>query len=165
MSQEAELSKRILITGGAGFIGSHLARHFLEEGSTVIIYDNLSRVGTDHNLKWLRGLDEDGNLKVVINDVREYSALKTAVREADLIFHLAAQVAVTNSVTDPREDFEVNALGTFNLLEAIGEAETDPVLVYASTNKVYGGMEGVSVVEEEKRYRYRDHPQGRVVQF
>lgn len=153
---------RILITGGAGFIGCNLAARLLNRGATVTIYDNLSRPGTPSNLDWLRTLagNAAGSLSFIQADVRDAAALELAARSVDAIFHLAGQVAVTCSVQDPRTDFEINALGTFNVLEAARKASTRPVVLYASTNKVYGGMEDIAIVEEATRYRYRDLPNG-----
>lgn len=150
---------KLLITGGAGFIGSNLAAYHLRRGSAVTIYDNLSRSGTADNLAWLKSLDGD-RLEVVIADIRDFDRLRAAVAGARVVYHLAAQVAVTTSVTDPRLDFEINCLGTFNVVEAVRQAASHPVLVYSSTNKVYGGMEQVAVVKQGQRYGYRDYPQG-----
>jgi CDP-paratose 2-epimerase len=96
-------------------------------------------------------------------DIRNYAALRAALShhsDVDVVLHLAAQVAVTTSVENPREDFEINAWGTFNVLEAIRELRIDPIMLFASTNKVYGEMEHVEVVEEAQRYRYKDLPEG-----
>jgi CDP-paratose 2-epimerase len=151
---------RIFITGGAGFIGANVADHHLAGGDDVVIFDNLSRPGTTGNLEWLRGRHGD-RLTVVSGDIRDYGAVWAALwPTADRVYHLAAQVAVTTSVKDPRNDFEVNALGTFNVLEAVRQFAPEAVVVYASTNKVYGRMEDLAVVEAPTRYRYRDHPLG-----
>jgi CDP-paratose 2-epimerase len=151
---------RILITGGAGFIGANVADHHLAGGDDVVIFDNLSRPGTTGNLDWLRGRHGD-RFTVVSGDIRDFGAVWAALwPTADRVYHLAAQVAVTTSVKDPRNDFEVNALGTFNVLEAVRQFAPDAVVVYASTNKVYGRMEDLAVVEGPTRYRYRDHPLG-----
>ena len=147
---------RILITGGAGFIGCNAARRLMNRGDKVTVVDNLSRKGTDLNLAWLR---EQGDFDFLQADLRDAKAMQEAVgrySELDAVLHLAAQVAVTTSVADPREDFDINALGTFNVLEAVREAPCDPTFVYASTNKVYGGMEEVAVEERDGRYGYRD---------
>jgi CDP-paratose 2-epimerase len=149
-----------LITGGAGFIGSNLANHFLSKGEDVIIFDNLSRAGVARNLDWLYATHGDRHLTHLHADIRDADALADAVARADVIYHLAAQVAVTTSVAEPRTDFEVNALGTFNVLEGARLAGHKPILIFTSTNKVYGGMEDVAIVEEQIRYRYRDYPQG-----
>ncbi len=148
-----------LITGGAGFIGSNLAHRLIAEGHQVIVYDNLSRLGADKNVTWLRG--EHGNRWTMLQaDVRDFESLRQAAERADVIYHLASQVAVTTSIEDPRHDFEVNALGTLNMLEAARFSGRNPIVLYASTNKVYGGMEEVAVVEGETNYTYRDYPYG-----
>jgi CDP-paratose 2-epimerase len=151
---------RILITGGAGFIGANVADHHLGAGDDVVIFDNLSRPGTTGNLDWLRRRHGD-RFTAISGDVRDFGAVWAALwPSADRVYHLAAQVAVTTSVKDPRNDFEVNALGTLNVLEAVRKFAADAVVVYASTNKVYGRMEDVAIVEGPTRYRYRDHPHG-----
>jgi CDP-paratose 2-epimerase len=158
----------ILITGGAGFIGCNAAKRLLDEGHKVTVLDNLSRRGTRANLEWLK---QNGLERFVSCDVRDAAALTAAVARCGKIaavLHLAAQVAVTTSVTDPREDFEINALGTFNLLEAVRATGRRPLVIYASTNKVYGGMEDVEIVEtngacedeREGRYYYKNLPAG-----
>ena len=146
---------RFLITGGAGFIGSNLCDALLADGEKVTIFDNLSRPGSRHNLAWLRHTRGE-NLAFLERDIRDADAIVTAVRDIDVVVHLASQVAVTTSVMAPREDFEINALGTFNVLEAVRTAARPPALLYASTNKVYGGMEDVALIEGPERYRYRD---------
>jgi CDP-paratose 2-epimerase len=154
------MSPKALVTGGAGFIGANLTQRLLADGWQVVIVDNLSRSGTAQNLEWLRTLGSFDFAKV---DIRDFEALKRVFRKhnsLDLVVHLAAQVAVTTSVTDPREDFEINALGTFNVLEAIRASGQRPAVFYASSNKVYGGMEDVVTVERETRHAYRDLPGG-----
>src|SRR5579862_2384608 len=145
----------ILITGGAGFIGINAAQHFHERGWTVTILDNLSRRGAAENLDWLR---RQKQIRFERADVRDRNALERIVDELrpQAVLHLAAQVAVTTSVTDPREDFEINALGTFNLLEAVRLKSPESFFINASTNKVYGKMEDLGVVERNGRYEYRD---------
>ncbi len=150
---------KVLITGGAGFIGCNYAVHLLQAGHDVTLFDNLSGRGAARNLDWLRGRFARG-FEFVRADVRDADALAAAVDWQDAVFHLAAQVAVTSSVTDPREDFEINALGTFNVLEAARLSGRQPLVVYASTNKVYGGMEPVRVVEADTRWEYADLPLG-----
>ena len=154
------MTRRYLVTGGAGFIGCNYVHHLLGRGEQVTVYDNLSRLGTEANVAWLRQQHGADSFRLVVGDVRDYDALAEATRDADVVVHLAGQTAVTISVTDPRSDFEDNALGTFNALEAARCAGTDPIFLYASTNKVYGGMEEVAVVEQETRYAYRDFPFG-----
>ena len=155
---------KTFITGGAGFIGCNMAARYIQRGDAVTVFDNLSRPRTEHNLTWLQeqaGANK-ANLSFIQGDVRDAMGLQRAVTEAqpDLIVHLASQVAVTTSVKNPREDFEINALGTFNVLEAARAQARPPAVFYASTNKVYGGMEDIGVVEGESRYRYRDLPKG-----
>lgn len=144
-----------LITGGAGFIGTNLADALLSEGKSVIIYDNLSRNGVEKNLNWLRE-KHTSNLRIEIADIRDQAALKEAVNAADAVYHFAAQVAVTTSCTDPLMDFEVNARGTINLLEAIRQSEKQPPLVFTSTNKVYGDLEDLKVILKGDRYAPED---------
>jgi CDP-paratose 2-epimerase len=141
----------ILITGGAGFVGANLAHRLLSEGRPVAILDNLSRPGVERNLAWLRELHPRG-LEVTIADVRDEDAVGHAVARARHVFHFAAQVAVTTSLLDPREDFAVNALGTLNVLEAIRARPSPPSIVITSTNKVYGGLEDVALRLEAQRY-------------
>jgi CDP-paratose 2-epimerase len=150
---------KALITGGAGFIGSNLAHRLIGKGHEVVVYDNLSRLGTDKNVAWLRG--EYGDRWTLLQaDIRDFDRMRQAALDADLIYHLASQVAVTTSVQDPRHDFEVNAMGTLNVLEAARLSGCRPIVLYASTNKVYGGMEDVAVVERAQGYAYRDYPHG-----
>lgn len=154
------MAYRYLITGGAGFIGSNYAHRLLERGEDVTIFDNLSREGTEKNLEWLYMQHGKDAFQFIQGDVRDKEAIEKAVAGKQVIVHLAAQVAVTTSVTEPREDFEINALGTFNTLEAARKTNEKPIVLYASTNKVYGGMENVVVKEEPTRYAYADFPNG-----
>lgn len=151
---------RILITGGAGFIGCNLAAASIEAGHQVTLFDNLSRRGSAANLEWLREKYGSQAFAFILGDIRDYPAILRAAEGQEVIYHLAAQTAVTTSVADPRTDFEVNALGTFNVLEAARHASHDPVFIYASTNKVYGGMEDARAVELATRYELPDYPQG-----
>ena len=154
------MSKNYFITGGAGFIGSNYAYRLLERGEKVTLYDNLSRAGAPRNLAWLEETFGKTGFRLVVGDVRDAALLTASSREAEVIVHLAGQVAVTTSVIKPREDFEINALGTFNVLEAARLNERKPFVIYASTNKVYGGMEDVEVVEQATRWAYKDLPHG-----
>lgn len=151
---------RVLITGGAGFIGCNATCKFLKKGDEVIIFDNLSRKGSDKNLEWLKS---QGNIEFLKEDLRNPQALENTFKKygpIDVVLHLAAQVAVTTSVENPREDFEINALGTMNLLEAMRNSRTNPILVYSSTNKVYGHMHDIETVEKDIRYEYSNLPNG-----
>ena len=150
------MTRRFLVTGGAGFIGANYVHRLLRRGEEVIVYDDLSRHGSQANVAWLRQEHGEDSFRLLVADVRDAAALQEAARDVEVIVHLAAQVAVTTSVQDPRTDFEINALGTFNVLEAARLSGWRPIVLYASTNKVYGGMEEVAVVEEATRYRYRD---------
>ncbi|HEX2539522.1 MAG TPA: NAD-dependent epimerase/dehydratase family protein [Caldimonas sp.] len=140
-----------LITGGAGFVGANLAHRLLGDGRPVLILDNLSRPGVERNLAWLQQTHRRG-LEVEVADIRDAEAVHRAVARAGFVFHFAAQVAVTTSLVDPREDFSVNALGTLNVLEAIRAQAEPPGIVITSTNKVYGGLEDVSLRLEGQRY-------------
>nr|WP_209308550.1 SDR family NAD(P)-dependent oxidoreductase [Sphingomonas corticis] len=141
----------VLVTGGAGFIGSNIADRLAGEGHDVIVYDALSRAGVERNLAWLK--DRHGARIVdVVADIRDEDALRRAVADTDAVFHMAAQVAVTTSLADPRDDLTINILGTFNLLEAIrAKGATTPV-VFASTNKVYGDLADVAFVATDAGY-------------
>ncbi len=150
------MTKKYLITGGAGFIGSNYVDMLLGRGEDVTIYDNLARSGAARNLEWLKKNHGEKSFNLIEADVRDADRIAEAAKSADVIAHLAGQVAVTTSVTNPRHDFESNALGTFNVVEAARLSGRDPVLLYTSTNKVYGGMEDVELVEEATRWRYRD---------
>lgn len=154
------MARKFLVTGGSGFIGSNYVSRLLQRGEQVTIFDNLSRAGSRLNLEWLRETYGDNAFKLINGDVRDAKAVQDAAREASVIVHLAAQVAVTTSVSKPREDFEINALGTFNVMEGARAARRCPIVLYASTNKVYGGMDEVQVVEQPTRYTYATLPLG-----
>lgn len=147
--------QHIVITGGAGFIGSNLADYYLSKPNRVTILDNFSRPGSERNLAWLEAR-HGAHLTVVRADIRTAEhELSETIGSADIVFHLAAQVAVTTSVTHPRHDFEVNALGTFNVLEAARLSRSKPTVLYSSTNKVYGKMADLGIVERNGRYAYQ----------
>jgi CDP-paratose 2-epimerase len=149
------MKQHYLVTGGAGFIGSNYVNRLLQRGEKVTVYDNLSRDGGKRNLEWLHQNFGQEAFDIIVADVRDAAAIKEAAEDADVIVHLAGQVAVTTSVTDPRDDFESNAFGTFNTLEAARLSGRNPIFIYASTNKVYGGMEDVELVQEATRWRYK----------
>ncbi|MEK7178924.1 MAG: NAD-dependent epimerase/dehydratase family protein, partial [Patescibacteria group bacterium] len=154
------MKRRILITGGAGFIGTNSVLHFLDKGWDVTILDNLSRRGVDLNLKRLES-SHPRRFSFVKADVRyDQDVLDREAAAHDAVLHLAAQVAVTTSVTDPRTDFEINTLGTFNVLEAARKVPTPPIVIYSSTNKVYGDLEELEIEEKETRYHLKDLPGG-----
>ena len=145
----------VLITGGAGFVGCNLADRLLREGRRVVLFDNLSRAGVERNLAWLRDTHGDA-VHAVVADIRDADSLADAVAGASQVFHFAAQVAVTTSLDDPAEDFEVNARGTLNVLEAIRRSDDPPPLVYTSTKKVYGGLDDVVLECDDRRYTPAD---------
>lgn len=149
----------IFITGGAGFIGCNCADYFLRKGDTVTVFDNLSRPGSRANLAFLQDRHIK-NVRFVEGDVRDFEKLSDSLRRVEAVIHLASQVAVTTSVLDPRQDFEINALGTFNVLEAVRLNCPDVPFLNASSNKVYGGMADVRIVEEKTRYDYLDFVHG-----
>jgi CDP-paratose 2-epimerase len=144
-----------VITGGAGFIGTNVAHRLLKEGGTVRIFDNLSRPGVEQNLQWLTS-QYGTRLQIVIDDIRDASAVRAAVRDAGQVFHFAAQVAVTTSIENPTEDFEVNLRGTLNLLEALRALKNPPPLLFTSTNKVYGDLEDIVLRGSALRYDPKD---------
>ena len=143
-----------LVTGGAGFIGANLTARLLKRGGRVTVFDNLSRLGARANLDWLEDQAPHGLFTFIRGDLRNAADVTSAMRGVTCIYHMAGQVAVTTSVTDPRADFLDNALGTFNVLEAARLSELAPIIVYSSTNKVYGEMEFVTVLEKDRRYVY-----------
>lgn len=150
---------KILVTGGCGFLGSNLVAHALERGDEVMIFDNLYRSGSVDNLQWLKG---KGEFEFRHGDIRNANDIERAVREfkPQAVFHLAGQVAMTTSIANTRMDFEINALGTFNLLEAVRQHIPDATVVYSSTNKVYGDLEQFAYRETDTRFECVDHPAG-----
>jgi CDP-paratose 2-epimerase len=141
----------VLITGGSGFVGCNLAHRLCSQGEPVLLYDNLSRPGVEQNATWLS--ETHGDLvQIEQADIRDADALRTAVQSASAVYHLAAQVAVTSSLTSPIEDFEINARGTLNLLEAARAMTTPPPIVFTSTNKVYGHLDEVELQLNGDRY-------------
>lgn len=140
-----------LITGGAGFVGCNLAHRLLSAGRRVRVLDNLSRPGVEQNLQWLR--QQHGSLLDFVRaDVRDAAAVAQAMAGVQQVFHFAAQVAVTTSLENPREDFDVNALGTLNVLEAARARPVPPAILLTSTNKVYGGLGDLALAVQGQRY-------------
>jgi CDP-paratose 2-epimerase len=144
----------VLITGGCGFVGTNLAHRLLGDGERVCVFDNLSRDGVSRNLEWLRATHGDA-VKVVVGDTRDAVAVDAAMLGATRVFHFAAQVAVTSSLDDPGLDFDVNARGTLNVLEAARRSPLQPPVIFTSTNKVYGGLDDVALDEGDVRYSPR----------
>lgn len=149
-----------VVTGGAGFIGANLTGRLLENGRRVIVYDNFSRSGCQSNTDWLKKEYPGDSLEIIRGDVRDFELLSQTVKRAERIFHFAGQVAVTTSVSDPRTDFEINALGTFNVLEAARLSRQNPIVFFASTNKVYGELVNEDIEELETRYALRSKLHG-----
>lgn len=141
---------KILITGGCGFIGSNLAWHFSKKNE-VIVFDSLERKGSEKNLSWLTQ-SHGHTINMVKGEITDVDKIIKLVDDVDVIFHLAAQVAVTSSIINPRRDFEVNLLGTFNLLEALRLSGRKPLFIYSSTNKVYGEIKGSKINETDRRF-------------
>lgn len=150
---------KLLITGGCGFLGSNLAAHALGHGYDLTVFDNLSRQGSMENLGWLK---EQGVFRFIHGDIRNQNDVNGAIREVmpDAVFHLAGQVAMTTSIANPRMDFEVNAVGSYNLLEAVRSQAPLAAVVYSSTNKVYGDLEQYAYRETETRFECVDWPNG-----
>jgi CDP-paratose 2-epimerase len=156
MRHEVSDTRPVLITGGCGFIGCNLADRLAAEGGNVLILDNLARAGVRENARWLKSRHGE-RVRISVNDVRDPIPVIEAVREAAAVLHLAAQVAVTSSVENPLDDFEINARGTINVLEALRLHNPEAPLIFASTNKVYGQlMEGTQIERAHLRYTPRD---------
>lgn len=150
---------RLLITGGCGFLGSNLASHAIERGFEIVVFDNLYREGSLYNLDWLR---KKGTFRFVHGDIRNQNDITRLVQDfsPEAIFHLAGQVAMTTSIANPRMDFEVNVVGTHNLLEAVRLYTPEAAVIYSSTNKVYGDLEQYAYRETDSRYECIDKPNG-----
>jgi CDP-paratose 2-epimerase len=150
---------KYLITGGCGFIGSNLSAEVIKRGDELIVFDNLFRHGSSQNLEWLK---VKGNFKYYPFDIRNSNDVETVVREEkpDIVFHLAGQVAMTTSISNPRLDFEINTIGTFNLLDSIRKYSPNTIVLYSSTNKVYGDFEHLTFDETDTRYICKEYPTG-----
>ena len=149
---------KLLITGGCGFLGSNLAIHAIEQGYELTVFDNLSRLGSTENLAWLK---QSGNFEFVHGDIRNKNDVDHVVsKQFDAIFHLAGQVAMTTSISDPQKDFEINAMGTFNVLDAVRKYSPQTGILYSSTNKVYGDLEQYEYHETSTRYECPQFPNG-----
>ena len=150
---------KYLITGGCGFLGSNLASEVLSRGEELFIVDNLYRHGSYENLKWLMN---QGDFTYIHSDIRNANDVETVIKSTkpDVIFHLAGQVAMSTSLENPRMDFEVNAMGSLNVLESVRKYSPDSIIIYSSTNKVYGDLEWVRYEETNTRYITPDFPNG-----
>lgn len=150
---------KLLINGGCGFLGSNLASHAIENGYDVTIFDNMSRLGADRNKRWLKSL---GEFLFIHGDTRNKNDVENVIREGqfDVIYHLAGQVTMTKSITDPYKDFEVNAMGTMNVLDSIRKYSPQTSIIFSSTNKVYGDLESYTYEETPTRYICKEFPSG-----
>ncbi|MFA5804196.1 MAG: NAD-dependent epimerase/dehydratase family protein [Melioribacteraceae bacterium] len=150
---------KYLITGGCGFVGSNLAAEVLKRNEELFVFDNLYRIGSEKKLFWLK---EKGDFKFYHRDIRNYNDVENVIKDIkpDVIFHLAGQVAMTTSINDPRMDFEVNVVGTHNVLESVRKYSPATVILYSSTNKVYGDLEYLTYEETETRYVCKEYPEG-----
>jgi CDP-paratose 2-epimerase len=150
---------KYVITGGCGFLGSNIAREILRQGGDLVIFDNLYRFGSTQNLEWLKS---QGEFEFIHADIRNTNDVERIIKQhkPDVIYHLAGQVAMTTSIADPRFDFEVNVGGSFNLLNAVRLYSPHSIIVYSSTNKVYGDLEQFSYRETETRYECIEKPNG-----
>lgn len=150
---------RYLITGGCGFIGSNLSAEVLRRNEELFVFDNLSRFGSEINFEWLKS---QGEFQFFHSDVRNSNDIERVIKQVrpDVIFHLAGQVAMTTSIDNPRLDFETNTLGTINLLEAVRKFSAESIILYSSTNKVYGDLEYLDYEETSTRYICADFPNG-----
>lgn len=150
---------KYLITGGCGFVGSNLAAEVLKRGEELVVFDNLFRHGSSDNLNWLR---KKGNFTFYPFDIRNYNDVETVILEEkpDVIFHLAGQVAMTTSISNPRLDFEINTIGTHNLLDSLRKHSPNTMVLYSSTNKVYGDFANLTFEEKDTRYTCLEYPEG-----
>lgn len=151
--------KKLLINGGCGFLGSNLAQYALKNNIELVLFDNLSRLGASENLKWLQS---QGDFHFIHGDVRNANDVENLIRRErpDAVFHVAGQVAMTTSIANPRMDFEVNAMGTFNVLDSIRKYSPETCMLYSSTNKVYGDLEQYHYTENATRYTCDEFPNG-----
>ena len=151
--------KRIFITGGCGFLGSNLSYYALKHDIELFVFDNLSRVGATDNLAWMKS---QGAFHFIHGDIRNENDVAKAIKDIkpDAVFHVAGQVAMTTSIANPRKDFEINALGAFNVLEAVRKYSPDTAILFSSTNKVYGDLEQYSYTEDKLRYTCDEYPNG-----
>ncbi len=150
---------KYMVTGGCGFLGSNIAAEILKRGDALVVYDNLSRVGGEANLKWLGTF---GSFRFLREDTRNFDTLSGVIKaeRPDVIYHLAGQVAMTTSIADPRMDLGTNVIGSFNVLESVRLFSPETAILYSSTNKVYGDLEYFTYDETPERYVCREFPDG-----
>jgi len=153
------MGKNVFITGGAGFIGTNTCEYYLKKGHHVYLLDNFTREGSKINAKYLSSKYK--SLTIIKEDVTSISKnTERIIKNCDIIFHFAGQVAVTTSIDNPRKDFNINAAGTLNMLEIARKSSKKPIFLYSSTNKVYGELSRVKVVEGKSRYSFKSLPNG-----
>ena len=159
MANQKNEKMKYLITGGCGFLGSNLAAEILKNGEELFVFDNLYRMGANKNLEWLQSI---GDFKHYHSDIRNYNDVEYAIKECkpDVIFHLSGQVAMTTSIENPRFDFETNVLGGHNLLDNVLKHSPNSIIIYSSTNKVYGDMNNLQYQQTDKRYFVNEYPNG-----
>lgn len=150
---------KILINGGCGFLGSNLASYAIEKGYDLTVFDNMSRLGSDKNREWLNSL---GDYTYIHGDTRVKNDVEQVIRDGqfDVVFHLAGQVTMTKSISDPYRDFQTNAIGALNVLEAIRKFSPQTAIFFSSTNKVYGDLEQYTYTETDTRYLCEEFPNG-----
>ena len=150
---------KVLVTGGAGFLGSNLSKRAIENNDDLVVFDNLMRIGSESNLDWLK---KYGKFKFIHGDIRNYNDVEEIIKKfkPDVIFHTAGQVAMTTSLENPMLDFETNAAGTLNLLECVRKYSKDSTFIYSSTNKVYGDLSALHYEETSSRYKCIEYPNG-----
>lgn len=150
---------KLLVIGGCGFLGSNLASHGIKTGIEVTVFDNLSRVGSTKNLKWLQSL---GDINFIHGDMRNKGDVENLIKQGqfDAVFHLAGQVAMTTSIANPYKDFEINAMGALNLLDSVRKYSSQTSIFFSSTNKVYGDLEQYTYEETKTRYKCQEYPNG-----
>jgi CDP-paratose 2-epimerase len=150
---------KFLIFGGCGFLGSNLASEVLKRGHELVIYDNLSRLGSENNKLWLESI---GSFLLLTSNIKDFNVVESTIIDfkPDVIFHTAGQVAMTTSLSNPRLDFETNALGTFNVLESVRQHSPNTAIFFSSTNKVYGDLENFHYEETPTRYICKEYPTG-----
>ncbi len=150
---------KYLITGGFGFVGANLSERVLKEREELIIVDNFFRYGTHLNYEWLKS---KGDFKFYHADIRDYLSIEKIIKDEkpNVIFHLAGQVVMTTSISNPYMDFEINVIGSLNVLESVRRYSPQTIIIYSSTNKVYGDLAEFKYIETEKRYECLDYPNG-----
>lgn len=151
---------KYLITGGCGFLGTNIAKKILENNQNLLIFDNLSRYGSPQNLDYLKSINK--NFIFFHGDIRNKFDIQNAIKsyKPDIIYHLSGQVAMTTSIENPNLDFEINAIGSFNILDSLRQYAKDSIIIYSSTNKVYGDLEQYTYEENDTRYICKEFPNG-----